>query len=329
MEKRMTCCILALFFLLLCLPSCKASDRQTVEFWGMGTLVSVTLYGPEAACTEGFAQAQALMTELDGLWSLNHPDSDLSRLNRSESGITDADGRTVALVKQAIGLSELTGGAFDITLASLSALWKTCGEEDRLPTDAELSVLLDGVGTAALRAEGTEIGKPVGAAVDLGAIAKGAAAEQLATILRRIDGLSGGLISMGSCVTVFGSKPGGAPFRVSVRDPKNRNGTVGSLTLSDGQVLSVSGDYERFVTIGGKNYHHILDPHTGYPTDSGLSSVAVVASNGAVADALSTAFMVMGEDAAAAFYRAGKADFEAVFIRSDGSVVCTDRIDIK
>lgn len=329
MEKRMTCCMIALFLLLFCLPSCKAVDRQTVEFWGMGTLVSVTLYGREVARADGFAQAQALVAELDGLWSLNIETSDITRLNRSDTGITDADLRTTALVDQASTLSALTGGDFDITLAALSALWQTCGEEDRLPTDAELWALLGKVGTAALQAEGTEITKPAGVTVDLGAIAKGAAAGQLVTALRAIDGLSGGLISMGSCVTVFGEKPDGAPFRVSVRDPKDRNGTVGKLTLTEGQLLSVSGDYERFVTIGGKTYHHILDPRTGYPSDSGLSSVAVIAQDGATADALSTAFMVMGEDAAMAFYRAGKLAFEAVFIRSDGTIICTDQIDFQ
>ena len=91
-----------------------------------------------------------------------------------------------------------------------------------------------------------------------------------------------------------------------------------------GQFLSVSGDYERYVTIGGENYHHILDPSTGYPADNGLSSVAVIASNGALADALSTALFVMGKDHAIDFYRSKTYAFEAILIETDGTVTVTD-----
>lgn len=326
MKKRMTCCILALCLLLFGLAGCSADRGQTEEFRGMGTSVSVTLYGKEQAIKNGFAQAKATLSELDGLWSLNLAESDISRLNASADGISDADTRTVALIQQAKKISALTDGNFDVTLASLSALWRRCGEEDRLPTQEEIAARLAKVGTAALTADGTSIGKPAGVSVDLGAIAKGAAVAALRAQLAATDGLDGGLISMGSCVTVFGAKPNGKPFRVSVRDPHDRTNVAGTLTLEDGQVLSVSGDYERFVTIGGKHYHHILDPATGYPSDSGLSSVAVITRDGPTADALSTAFMVMGEDAARALRNGGTIAFEAVFFRSDGCVSTTDSI---
>lgn len=326
MVKRMTCCILALFFLLLCLPACRREKKHTDDFFCMGTPVSVTLYGTDAAVETGFAAARNTLGELDRLWSRTIEGSDISRLNRSETGIPDADARTAALVEQAIRLSEITGGCFDVTLAPLSALWQTCGEEDRLPTDAELAECLALAGSDRLRINGTVIEKPEGVQVDLGGIAKGAAVSILIGQLKETEGLSGGLVSMGSCVAGFGEKPDGSPFRVSIRDPKKQGQTIGILSPEAGQVLSVSGDYERFVTIGEKNYHHILDPKTGYPTQNGLSSVAVVTSDGATADALSTALMVMGEEVALAFYRSGEIPFEAVLIRSDGSVCFTDQI---
>lgn len=316
--------ILLSLSVLLC--GCGNSQRKTAEFWSMGTAVTVTLYGSDAAAAAGSALAESTLAELDGLWSLNHADSDISRLNASDDGISNADEGTVALVRQAQELSALTGGSFDITLAPLSALWQECGKADRLPTAEEISVRLAHVGTAALTADGKALGKPEGTEVDLGAIAKGAAVAILAEKLSAVDGIRGGLISMGSCVVGFGAKPDGKPFRVSVRDPKKRNEIAGTLTLEAGQVLSVSGDYERFVTIGGKNYHHILDPATGYPSDSGLSSVAVIAQDGPTADALSTALMVMGEDAARSLYRSGKLAFEAVFFRCDGTISVTDHI---
>lgn len=331
MKIRILSFLSAWLLVLLTIPLCGCSNdrRETDEFWSMGTAVTVTLYGARSATAAGFALAESTLAELDGLWSLNHADSDISRLNASDNGIPDADERTVALIRQAQELSGLTGGSFDVTLAPFSALWKECGEEDRLPSAEELSARLAHVGTAALTAEGTAIGKPAGTEVDLGAIAKGAAVSVLAEKLSSMDGIRGGLISMGSCVVGFGTKPDGKPFRVSVRSPEQRDKIAGTLTLKAGQVLSVSGDYERFVTIGGVRYHHILDPSTGYPSDSGLSSVAVVARDGPTADALSTALMVMGEDAARALYRSGKLAFEAVFFRSDGTISATDHIDFQ
>ena len=136
--------------------------------------------------------------------------------------------------------------------------------------------------------------------------------------------LRGGLITFGSNVTVFGSKSDGQAFRIGLRDPQNANASVGTLLLPDRQVLSVSGDYERFVTVQGEKYHHILDPQSGYPADTGLSSVAVIAADGVLADALSTALFVMGKDRALEFYRADLYEFEAILIDSNGTLTVTD-----
>ena len=135
--------------------------------------------------------------------------------------------------------------------------------------------------------------------------------------------MSGGLVSFGSNVAVFGKKPDGSDFRIGLRDPHDRTDYAGALTLKTGEILSVSGDYERYYTVNGEQYHHILDPKTGYPADTGLSTVAVVCSDGALADALSTALFVMGEEEAIALYNAQIYRFEAIFIRSDGSIRVT------
>ena len=100
---------------------------------------------------------------------------------------------------------------------------------------------------------------------------------------------------------------------------------IGYCYLGSGFV-SVSGDYERYFEYDEKRYHHIIDPKTGYPAESGLSSVAVVSSNGAAADALSTALFVMGADKALEFYNEGKISFEAVMVKSDGEIVLTPGI---
>lgn len=159
--------------------------------------------------------------------------------------------------------------------------------------------------------------------MDLGGIGKGAAISKLIEYLKTTD-IPGGVVSFGSNVAVFGEKRDGSDYRIALRDPFKEGEYAGVLTLSADDVLSVSGDYERYYTINGEKYHHILDPKTGYPAQSGLSSVAVVCSDGALADALSTALFVMGEDAAQELYSAKVFDFEAIFIATDGTLTQTD-----
>ena len=132
------------------------------------------------------------------------------------------------------------------------------------------------------------------------------------------------MISFGSNVAVVGKKPEGDAFRVAVKNPIDGHDYAKVLEMSEGQVLSVSGDYERYYTIDGEKYHHIIDPQTGYPAKNGLCSVAVICEDGALADALSTALFVMGETKSRELYASGAYDFEAIFITSYGIVSTTD-----
>ena len=150
--------------------------------------------------------------------------------------------------------------------------------------------------------------------------------------LSSTEGITAVLISFGSNVAVLSDKPDGTPWRVALRDPNDATAMLGNLHLVEGQILSVSGNYERYFSIDGKHYSHILNPATGYPPENGLRSVAVLCSDGATADALSTAFMVMGEDAARALQTRGTCAFEAIFVYDSPSgtrVSMTDGIRLE
>ncbi|MBE6633397.1 MAG: FAD:protein FMN transferase [Ruminococcaceae bacterium] len=317
-------CVLRLLSLLLllslCFPLSACAERShSRSFYLMDTAITVTLYTRDMSLAEErFALAHAHLTELEALWSRHQEGSDLSRLNASASGSdTPIDPRTAELLRISREVSLKTGGAFDPTLAPLSALWENCGAENRLPTSEEIANALKKTGADRYTVENGTVAKPLGMEFDAGGIGKGAAISDLLSLLPA-DGITGGMISFGSNVAVFGEKPNGKPFRVALRDPKNPNGTVGTMELSGGVVLSVSGDYERYVTVNGQRYHHILDPATGYPSASGLSSVAVLCENGALADALSTALLVMGLEKSLALYASGAFSFEAILITSSG-----------
>lgn len=323
--KKITC-LLAVLLLVTAFPSCgKKSEKQSCSFFLMDTTVTVTLWGANAETADAaFAASRALLSELDTrLWSRTAEASELSAFNRAGTEAVALDGRTLALMEKALEVSTRTGGAFDVTLAPLSDLWNECGERDALPTDGELSRCMEHTGWEKLTLTGNALAKSDPALqIDLGGIGKGEAIGLLLDCLRGYP-VTGGLISFGSNVAVFGKKPDESPFRVGLRDPKDARATVGTLTMEDGMILSVSGDYERFVTIGGERYHHILDPATGYPSASGLSSVAVLCRDGALADALSTALLVMGSEKALAFYESGAFAFEAVMIASTGEILRT------
>lgn len=317
-------CLLLLCLLILPALGCAGKEKTATDsFYLMDTVITVTLYTDEGTADPIFRTCRALLAELDTLWARQKEGSDPANFNASETGTT-ADPRTLDLIRTAISVSSATEGAFDITVAPLTDLWATCEERDSLPTAEELSQTREKVGYGRIGIEDETLKKSSPAVqIDLGGIGKGAAIGILIDYLRSTDA-RGGIVSFGSNIAVFGKKPDGKEYRIAVRDPNAESGVAGALNLCDGEILSVSGDYERFFTIQGEKYHHILSPATGYPAATGLCSVAVVCSDGALADALSTALFVLGMERSLDLYRAGVFDFEAVFLSSDGEVSTTD-----
>ena len=303
--------------------SCKKEERQEKSFFLMDTPITVTLYTDKKTAEVVFAECRTILSELDNLWSRTKEGSDIGRFNSAESS-QNLDPRTATLIEKAMDVTEKTSGAFDITIAPLVNLWQASEEKGTLPTSEELQQSLALVGSSHLNLANTTLTKTAkDVQIDLGGIGKGAAISALISYLEGCDGVRGGLVSFGSNVAVFGEKPDGKHFRIALKKPKSESGYAGVLNLKAGQILSVSGDYERYYTINGEKYHHILDPETGYPAESGLCSVAVICSDGALADALSTALFVMGEENARTFYESKIYDFEAVFIDQGGNVTTT------
>ena len=316
-------CILLCLTFLLPFASCQRQERQEKSFFLMDTPITVTLYTDKKTAEAIFAECRTILSELDDLWSRTKEDSDVGSFNVAQNS-TELDPRTTALIEKAMDVTQKTNGAFDVTVAPLVNLWQASEERGTLPTEQELQAALTLVGTSHLNLKDNTLAKiEKDVQIDLGGIGKGAAISALISYLESCYGVHGGLVSFGSNVAVFGSKPDGKPYRIALKNPKAESGYAGVLNLKAGQILSVSGDYERYYTVNGEKYHHILNPETGYPAVSGLCSVAVICSDGALADALSTALFVMGEENARAFYESKIYDFEAVFIDQGGNVTTT------
>ena len=133
--------------------------------------------------------------------------------------------------------------------------------------------------------------------LDLGAVGKGIACDVAQNYLKQQKEVSGAVIAVGGSILLYGSKADGSNWNVAVQNPRGKDGeAMGVLSLSGTSNVSTSGDYEKYFMQNGKRYHHILDPATGYPAESGLISVTVVSDNGLLSDGLSTACFVLGKE---------------------------------
>ncbi len=273
----------------------KTSAGYEATAWAMGSYVQQTLYGNGVEDTA--TEVSSGITELENLISWRVADSDIEKLN-SAAGTEwlELDERTMQVLEQALSVAESTDGAYDPTILPISALWNFDSDEPTLPEQEEITSLLPYVGYEFLRInteENTASLRNHGNGVDLGGIGKGAACDTALEIYRE-SGIDGAIIAVGGSVGVYGSKPDGSAWRISVRDPEGEaEDGLGVISLKEG-CISTSGSYEKTFTQDGVTYHHLLDAKTGYPAESGLVSVTVVHESGAISDALATACFVLG-----------------------------------
>ena len=326
MLKKIICTVLVLF---LVLPFYSCAKRDTYaqhSFFAMNTSIEIYVSTKKDA-TELFLECERLVREIEGQVSKTVRDSDIYVLN--QNGYVTCRDHTLAVFIAAEEIYEITDGAFDPTLGAVTELWNSLDGKDTPPSEETLSALIEKSGFDKVKRDGSNVTAPEGMTLDFGGIAKGYAATKVAEYIENNADkykISGGMLSFGGAVSVFGEKADGTPYSVGIRDPKNKDSAIGYLKTESGHV-SVSGDYERYVTVGGEHYHHILSPETGYPAESGLSSVAVLSCKGEYSDGLSTALFVMGYEKAMSLYQSDIADFEAVFVFTDGTVKTTPKVE--
>lgn len=292
--KRMLCLIL----ICILLGGCAGETKAEESHFAMDTVMDFRVWGKDAP--EAAEQLKALVDSLSARWSATEEASLLSRLNAGENvTLTPEDQALLARVEELHGR---TGGAFDPKMGAVSAAWGFYDAQHRVPDDGEISAAL-------LRDEW-----------DLGAAVKGYAGQQAAELLEELD-VDRAILNLGGNIQTYGGKPDGSPWHIAITNPDGGD-AVGMVSVTGTASIVTSGDYQRYFEVDGVKYHHILDPETGYPADSGLSSVTVICRDGLTADALSTALFVMGLEKGAAFWRES-GDFEAVFLLKTGEIYAT------
>ncbi len=254
----------------------------------MGTFIEVTA-PEERAAPIVFEEIK----RIEGLLSKYDPQSEISRLNKT--GYLKASHETFYIIKKAKEFWQASDGAFDITVAPLVDLWGFTDKKYALPKEENIKNALKLVGSEKIILnESNNVIKfrLSGMKIDLGAIAKGYAVDCAVEKLKQA-GINSCLINAGGQVYALGDKFG-EPWRIAVRRP-DKKGFTETFFLKD-KAVATSGDYEQYFTKNGKAYGHILNPRTGYPADTDISSVSIIADDGLTADASATAIFILGRE---------------------------------
>lgn len=317
----------------LACAGCRRIIKYTAVDTVMGTVSSQTIYSvKEEDCFTSEVKDLIVGLEQDTLsWRMEG--SEVARINAaagSGAGVPVSE-KLYADLEVLLKLSEDSGGAFDITIRPVAELWNIDGwasgesisgkQSVRIPTGEQIAAALSYTGYEQVLLEDGAVALPEGMALDLGAAGKGIACDRVALYLQS-QYVQGAVVSVGGSVVTIGRKPDGTKWQIGIVDPRDTSAFIGILYLEGMHFVSTSGDYERYVEVDGVRYHHILNPETGYPAESGVRSVTVLCDSGILSDALSTACFVLGEEKGMVLVEAYGA--EALFIDTEGNISMTE-----
>ena len=298
---------IAVLFPVLCMAASE-NDVQTYTDtdFAMDTVVSETLY---TTGDDINSKLTAVLTDVEtNLLSWTEISDELS-----------------GYLKRLLKIAEDSDGAFDPTIGKLIRLWDIGGENQKIPEEAEIKNVLKDSGYQKIFLDGNTVHMEEGCALDLGATGKGIGCDLILKELETKKDVIAALMNLGgSSVMTYGSKPDGSSWNVAVTDPRaeNEDDYLGVVALNGTEFLSTSGDYEKYFIENAVRYHHIMDPSTGYPAESGVTGVTVVCDSGLEADALSTACFVLGVEKGTQLLKAYGAD--GLFVDEDHHVYLTE-----
>ncbi|MBE7034249.1 MAG: FAD:protein FMN transferase [Ruminococcaceae bacterium] len=307
--KRILAFIIMIFSV-FSFSSCSDFTRQvTRQSFALDTVINITTDEKDQG---KIGEAFSLCNEYEKVFSRTDSESELYLLNNGQGELTE-DIENV--LEFSIEMARLTNGAFDVTVAPLVDLWNV-KERKAPPSGDEIEIAQSKVGYEAISISPLSFN---GKSVDLGAVAKGYIADKIADFFKS-NGVENAIIDLGGNVVLIGE------YSVGIRSPFNPDEIFATITLKDKSAVT-SGAYQRYFEYEGKRYHHIIDPRTGYPSDSGIASVTVISPSSMQADALSTSIFILGKDAISLCDKFP--DTDALIIMENGDVITTENFEKK
>ena len=314
--------IASLLCVCMLLPLCACSKDEPVQkqIFAMDTVMNLTAYGKYA--NDGISAAVGVINAMDDMLDPSNEGSYTNLINNAEGKDVIVTPQVNEMLSTALSVYKLSGGALDLSVYPLYEAWGEFKDETgRVPSDDEIKELRQKLGfgkTEITDFEGEanySVRMPAGTQISFGAVAKGCASKYAIDAMHK-NGVTSGIVSLGGNVQTLGTKPDGSGWVTGVKDPANTEKFAVKLMLADTSCVT-SGSYERYYTVDGVRYHHIIDEATLFPADY-YSSLTVVIKDSALADALSTALFCMPyEDSAALAESLGA---EVLWIFPDGEI---------
>lgn len=294
----------------------------------LGTAVALSVYHPNTE--EVITNALEMIKDLEKRITVNASGSEVDEVNLAagEKPVkVSAD--VYELIKLGLKYSEEFDGAFDITVGPLTQLWHIGFDDAKKPTQEEIDAVLPLVNYKDVElndAEQTVFLKRKGMQLDLGGIAKGYIADKVWGYFAK-EGITTAVIDLGGNIVVMGGSPArdGVAWNVGIQDPDaSRGKTLGTILEKDKTIVT-SGIYERYLTVDGQTYHHILNPKTGYPYDNNVEGVSVIVDSSTKGDALSTSMFSVGPKAGIE-YANSHDGIDVIFVTKDKKVYVSNAI---
>ncbi|OQB14376.1 MAG: Thiamine biosynthesis lipoprotein ApbE precursor [Firmicutes bacterium ADurb.Bin193] len=312
MQKRLRFFIIAAVALAVMAAAYLSETRRAVETgFALDTVISVTAKGNKAKTATASAVSR--------VYEIERRLTSYSQTSEIVTGVLGEDAS--AVIRRGIFFGDKSDGLFDITVKPLTDLWGISTPSPRVPSREEIERVLPLIDYKKVEIKENRLILPKDMAIDLGGIGKGYAADEAARVLRQY-GIKDGIVDLGGNIVVIGEK------RIGIQNPKsNRTGDYMGIIKARDCAIVTSGNYERNFVQDGRTYHHIFNPKTGMPSDSGLLSATVVCENSQDADAIATIIFIMGAEDGLSFARS--MGVQALTVSEDGEVRKTEGIEIE
>lgn len=315
--KKITALLAASALLLSGCSGLSAKRDQVYTDTLFDTVVNIRIY--DAADESVLKGCEELCKKYDAMFSRTNENSEISMINNAGGATVEVSKETIKLIQKGIYYSEMSNGAFDITIGSVSALWDFKSDAPAVPDAAAIADAVSHVNyeNILIRDNTVRLLDPQ-AKLDVGAIAKGYIADRVRDYLEE-EGIDHAMIDLGGNIVAMGSKPDGTDYNIGIQKPFDESGTpITSVKLSNKSIVT-SGIYQRYFEQDGKIYHHILDPATGSPCENSLYSVSIITDSSLTADALSTTCFLLGYEKGMNLVNQLD-NVDAVFITNDNEI---------
>lgn len=292
----------------------------------MGTVITVTLHdkGSEKVLDKAFERVK----EIENLVSINDGKTEITEVNEN-AGIkpVKVSDDTYNIVKKGLDYSEKSNGSFDISIGPLVKLWSIGLPEAKVPTQEEIDAVLPKVDYQKVKLnddEQTIYLEDEGMMLDLGAVAKGYTADEIAEVIQN-EGVQSAIIDLGGNILALGKKPNGNAWRIGIQNPVLERGETLGVIQEENKSIVTSGIYERYIEEDGVRYHHILSPKTGYPYENDIAGVSIVSEKSIDGDCMSTLIFSLGIEKGIEFVE-NMNGVDAIFVTKDNKIYLTSGI---